>query len=218
MVVLCVVTVLVVVIGIGAFVLGQGAVSTGREAKRSQPDTPTGVTLPAPDMTTFEDKEAGLTIQYPKIWQKYDAPVSEVRLVVTPGGQDYVSVRVQYTDAVTTPQNLVNIKAVTDGVVGSNNTVKVLQHKAVTINGLIGYYYLYTFTDKNSGLQGAHSHYFLFQGHKMNSLVFQALPTEGYKALEPVFSQILASFRSTPEPPVASAPSTLAPPPPTTVP
>ncbi len=167
------------------------------------------VTLPAGAFTNFRDDETGFSIRYPSAWQRFDAPVREVRLLVADGPHS-VQVRTRRTEVPTTPQNLSNLKAFADGSIAGPTTV-VLQQESVTVNGLIGFRYLYTFTDQDSGIQGAHLHYFLFQGHKMHDLIFQALPTDTFAQIEGVFNQMLESFRSDPEattaPPSSTAPS-----------
>ena len=59
-------------------------------------------------------------------------------------------------------------------LVASNSTVKVLKEQAISLNGMLGYYYFYTFED--GPVTAVHAHYFLFSGNKMNILVFQTLP------------------------------------------
>jgi hypothetical protein len=206
-------TVVVVVIAVAAFVFSQGSTGGKSTATPSATTAPLP-TLPPSALTTYRDDEAGFTIKYPAAWKRLTPPVRELRLVVSPGGQESALVRVQMTEQATTPENLGNIKATTDGIVGSNKTAKVLRQNAISVNGMIGYYYLYTFTDEKSGLTGAHAHYFLFQGHKMNSIVLQAIPADNFKNLEGVFTQMLDSFHSDPEP---ATPSTAPPAPPTTV-
>jgi len=103
-----------------------------------------------------------------------------------------------------TAANLENFKAVTDGLVGSNSTVQVLKQQAVSLNGMLGYYYFYTFTD--GGVAAVHAHYFLFSGNKMNIIVFQALPDD-FEAMAATFDRIAESFRSDPSVPAAATAS-----------
>ncbi|MCA1706224.1 MAG: hypothetical protein LC808_24350 [Actinobacteria bacterium] len=197
-----------------AVVLTIIAVNLGRSADRkaAAPVTTTATTRPAatlPDaaFTTFRDDRTGFSIRYPTTWERRIAPHGEVRLYVSNRGAYSALVRVQEFEQATTPENLGNLRAFTDGSVAGEG-VQVLKVDPVTINGLIGYRYLYTFVDENSGIQGAHLHYFLFQGRKANSIVFQALPTEEFTKAEGIFDQMLDSFRSDPEPAATPAPST----------
>ncbi|HEV3400496.1 MAG TPA: hypothetical protein VG078_01645, partial [Acidimicrobiales bacterium] len=164
------------------------------------------VTLPPGAFTNFRDDETGFSIRYPSAWERYEAPVREIRLLVGDGPYS-VRVRSRRTEEATTAQNLANVKAFADGSI-AGPTVVVLQQESLTVNGMIGFRYLYTFTDESSGIQGAHLHYFLFQGHKMHDLIFQALPTESFTQIEGVFGQMLESFRSDPEPAGTAPPTT----------
>ncbi len=76
-----------------------------------------------------------------------------------------------------------------------------------------GYYYLYTFIDGETGAEGAHAHYFLFRGRNMYTLVFQALPSDGFSRLSGVFDQIAASLQTRPDTGPAPTETTAAPPP-----
>jgi len=197
-VVLTVLSLVVVGAGVG------GVMWSRSRSKGSTPPPQAQRSSPSPTLSdgafvTFKDSEAGFSIRYPRGWTRSQPPVAEIRLWATDGKQFATSVRVTRTEQVTTPANLANLKAVTDGIVGPG--VQILKQDPITVNGLIGFRYIYTLTDKDSGLTTAHLHYFLFQGHKMNSIVFEALPSETFSRIEAVFDQMLASFRSDPEPP-----------------
>jgi len=197
-VVLTVLSLVVVGAGVGGLIW-----SRSRSAKTTPPP-PAQAASPLPTISdgafvTFNDPESGMSIKYPRGWKRSEAPVREIRLLVSDGKQFSALVRVTHTDVATTPANLANLKAVTDGIVGPG--AQILKEDPITVNDLIGYRYIYTLTDKDSGLTTAHLHYFLFQGHKMNSVVFEALPSETFPRIEGVFNQMLASFHSDPEPP-----------------
>lgn len=178
--------------GVGAFLLIRG----GDALVRKQ--LPATVREPAEPFVTFRDPETGFSIRHPKSWERLTAPDPDVRLVVSNGQLDTLLARfARFQDPVTS-ENIGNIKAFTDGVV-SGGGVTVLQQRSVTINGLIGYHYLYRFRDEGRGMEGVHSHYFLFQGRKMHSLVFQALPAEDFAGLSAIFDEMAGSFRSDPD-------------------
>jgi len=195
---LTVLSLVVVGAGVGGLIWSRNS-----EKQATRPPTtqaaPTSPTLSDGAFVTFKDSEAGFSIRYPRGWTRSQAPVAEIRLLVSDGKQFSALVRVTRTDVVTTPANLANVKAVTDGLVGPG--AQILKQDPITVNDLIGYRYIYTLTDKDSGLTTAHLHYFLFQGHKMNSIVFEALPSETFPRIEGVFDQMLGSFHSDPEPP-----------------
>jgi len=194
--ILTVLSLVVVGAGIGGVIWSRSGKKKAAAPPATQP--PTSPTLPDGSFVTFKDSEAGFTIRYPRGWARSQPPVAEIRLWASDGKQFAASVRVIHTEEVTTPANLANLKAVTDGVVGPG--VQILKQDPITVNGLIGYRYIYTLTDKDSGLTAAHLHYFLFQGHKMNSIVFEAVPSETFSRIEGVFDQMLGSFHSDPEP------------------
>jgi hypothetical protein len=192
-VLLSVLTAVVVIVGGLAIVLTSGKTKDNGPAPAS-PDTP------AP-LTTFHDAETGFTVQYPRAWRKVDVPVAEYRLAVDGGSNVAFTIRVVPIQTPATTANLENFKAVTDGLVGSNATVNVLKQQAVTLNGMLGYYYFYTFSD--GPVQAVHAHYFLFSGNKMNIIVFQSLPDD-FQNLAATFDKIAESFRSDPNVPPTS--------------
>ncbi len=215
MVILSVLTVVVIAVGVAAFTLGPSG--SGDRADPAPTGAGTATTVPASELVSFRDEATGFSLKYPRSWRKADIADGPIRLVLLAGGLNGVSVRVDRTEVPTTTENLDNIKAVTDGIVGSNATAKVLEQRKVTVNGMPGYYYLYTFTDEETGAEGAHGHYFVFKGRKMHSLVFQAIPPADFAQLAAVFDQVAETFQSDPdlEPaPAPTAPATTAAPPP----
>jgi hypothetical protein len=160
------------------------------------PDAP-GTTLPDSEFDTFTSPTQGFTIRYPKEWRAADY---EGGLALDAGGTDAVDVRLlQRTEVPTTVDNLANIKAFTDGVVGLNKSAVILKQQAIMLNGMPGYYYLYTFTEGETGAEGVHAHYFLFRGRNMYTIVFQAIPSDGFGRLSSVFDQIAQSFETQPD-------------------
>jgi hypothetical protein len=165
---------------------------------------------PAPEntpvpQTAFRDAETGITVEYPRAWKRVQVPVADYRLAVDGGNNVAFTIRVVPIQTPATTQNLANFKAVTDGLVASNSTVNVLKEQAISLNGMLGYYYFYTFSD--GPVQAVHAHYFLFSGHKMNIIVFQTLPDD-FAPMAATFDKIAESFRSDPNvPPATSAPA-----------
>jgi hypothetical protein len=185
---------------------GGGGESTGAASSSTTRPVAAGPTLPPGALKAFHDDLTGFTIQYPMVWPLAQAPVSEVRFAVTAPQGAAVSIRVNEIEQATTPDNLGNLKSVSDGIIGGNPSAKVLKTDAITLNGIIGYYYLYTFTDAPSGLQGVHAHYFLFKDHKMYSIVFQVLPADLFASAAGIFDQMAQSFKVDPAPPPTTAP------------
>jgi hypothetical protein len=188
----------VAVIGLIVFALTRGTGSTGDDIPPPAPaDTPEPV-------TKFEDPETGFSVEFPRAWQRVQLPVADYRLAVDGGSNVAFTIRVLPIQTPATSANLANFKAVTDGLVASNSTVNVLKEQAVTLNGMLGYYYFYTFTD--GPVQAVHAHYFLFSGNKMNIIVFQSLPDD-FERMAPTFDKIAESFRSDPTVRVAAPPA-----------
>jgi hypothetical protein len=198
---------------VAAFVVGR---------KASEPDKPasagsTATSKPAPipkDFVTYRDPEAGFTFKLPRDWRRLAGPdpagpVSNVepgkvlqRAVFSAGGVDGLKVQVVRTQTPVTNANVNDIKAFTDALyddLTKETRVLNVQQRSVTINGMPAYYYLYTFKDADSGQDGAHARYFLFQGRSMYMLVFQALPADGFTRLAPVFDQVAESFQTDPD-------------------
>lgn len=93
------------------------------------------------------------------------------------------------------PANLSAGKQLTDKIVRSGKGVKLIAPpQRSDLGGLIGYFYLYTFEDA-AGRRGAHSHYFLFRGDTMYTIVFQTLPADRLATFAALFDGIAATFR-----------------------
>lgn len=171
-------------------------------SSRSQDPGPAPAPADTPvPVTTFSDPETGFTVEYPRSWRQVEVPVAEYRLAVDGGRNVAFTIRVVPIQTPATAENLENFKAVTDGLVGSNETVQILKQQAISLNGMLGYYYFYTFTD--GAVQAVHAHYFLFSGNKMNILVFQSLPDD-FEGMAATFDRIAESFHSDPDTPPAS--------------
>ena len=107
-----------------------------------------------------------------------------------------VLVRVTPLDAPVGKAQLGEARKATDAIVASSDGVALKAEPTATEQGgLPGLYYLYTFRDPVSGSRGAHSHFFLFKGQTMISLVFQALPDGDFGRLAPLFDRVAGSIR-----------------------
>ena len=78
-------------------------------------------------------------------------------------------------------------------------SAKTLEEGVVHIlwmqGGLPGYFYFYSFKDPASGQEGVHTHYFLFKGSTMISVVFQALPKDSFQGLAHLYDDVIGSFK-----------------------
>jgi hypothetical protein len=198
MVVLMTIVTAVVVIASGIAI----AVATQGRGDNGPPPAPENTPVP---MTTFRDPPNGITLEYPRSWKRVDVPVAEYRLALDAGNNVAFTLRVVPIQTPANAQNLQNFKAVTDGLVASNPTVKVFKEQAISLNGMLGYYYFYTFED--GPVTAVHAHYFLFSGNKMNILVFQTLPDD-FEPQAGTFDRVAESFRSDPNiPPTSTVPA-----------
>ncbi len=143
------------------------------------------------------DRDAGFQIDYPGTWHAYQPSDPKVQYLVGPDGHDFVQVRViQPLPASFGPGDLQAMKKISDALL-SGQPITIVQESQVTVSGLPGYQYVYTFKDP-SGQIGVHIHVFLFQANRLITLVFQALPESQLKALAKTYDAVLASFRVLP--------------------
>lgn len=151
---------------------------------------------------TYRDAEAGFSLAHPETWIAIARPTGSERLRLNAGGSNGMLVRVQPTEQVIADEeSLEQMRAVTDGLAASSPEVQVLRQDTVTINGMPGFFYLSRLTDEETGSTAVNAHYFLFQGRKMNILLFQASPETEFERLAPDFDRVLASFQSDAEAP-----------------
>jgi PsbP len=151
------------------------------------------------------DRDAGFSIDYPESWKQYQSQDPKVQFLVGPDGTDFVQVRIVAPLPVSiAPGDTQVMKRITDGLL-AGQPIDIVQESQTTLAGLPGYEYVYRFKDA-SGQQGVHIHVFLFQGNRLITLVFQALPESRLKALAPAFDRVLSSFRVLP-PAAATTPA-----------
>lgn len=151
------------------------------------------------------DPAAGFVVDYPASWKQYQSQDPKVQFLAGPDGTDFVQVRVVAPLPVSIPPGDTQVmKRITDSLL-AGQSIDILQESEVTVAGLPGYQYVYTFRDNASGQVGVHIHDFLFQGDRLVTLVFQVLPEARLKALAPAFDQVRSRFRVLP---VAAASAT----------
>ncbi|MGH3841902.1 MAG: PsbP-related protein [Pseudonocardiaceae bacterium] len=150
--------------------------------------------LPA-GFSQFRSDQAGFELAYPSNWTKLNPKDPQVLLLLAQGTQDSMLVRESELPEPVGPQQLASARQVTDKLVTSNKTVQMITDpKQIELGGLPGFFYFYSFKDATSGQEGAHSHFFLFNGKTMISMVFQTLPRERFAATAPTFDKVAASF------------------------
>lgn len=153
---------------------------------------------------THRDDETGFSLAHPETWVQLVRPQGEMRLVLGVGDGTTVRVRVAELEGAIDAGNIDEITAVTSGIVAAPNPAvekQFLKRDFVSVNGLPGYYYLYRLKDTETGEQAVNAFYFVFQGRKMNILMFQSLSPEDFELHAADFDRILNSFRSDPSVP-----------------
>ncbi len=192
-----------VALAAGAYVLGQRQADKAAAPQGGNKTTSsTAFKVPA-DYTTFNDPATGVKLSVPKDWVPYSTvnlPDKALRLLTgIPNTGDSVSLRVNSYESEVTAANVGDQKAVFDSLLGDEK-ITILVNQTVSIGGLPALFYVYRFTDQASGQAGIHAHFFVFQGRKMVSMIFQALPEDRYKLLAPVFDKVASSLQVAPGP------------------
>jgi len=188
-----------ILLAVAAALIGSQLVSSpaSKPKAKAQPKPAPAPTEPA-GFTRFTDPVSKFSIAYPSDWRPLTSPDPQVRLVVARESAS-VLVRSQPLGISVGPENLAMAKKLTDRLVRSAGKITPLRGaRRVTLGGLAGYLYLYTFKDKSSGQMVAHAHYFLFRGEALLTLVFQAQPADRFAALVPLFDRIAETLQVQP--------------------
>lgn len=168
-------------------------------------DTPAGEGEESAELVPIEDREAGYSLELPQNWQFFEQQQEDpqIRMVAgVSGTQNNLRVRavplplpVVIDDA--TPDNVVaELQAQFDKYIDDGENVReVIQRQRVRINGVQGWWYLYSFNDSAGQEEGIHSHFFMLGGNQMYVLVFQVLPASNYGNYAGIFDEIISSFR-----------------------
>lgn len=201
-VVIAVGVVLAIGLGTSAAILGPQLFKSGQPSKATNTASNTGQAdasakaLPA-GFSKFRSDQARFELAYPSSWTKLSPKDPQVLLLIAQGTQDSVLVRASELQEAVGPQQLPSARQVTDKLVTSNKSVQMIaEPRQIELGGLPGFFYYYSFKDAASGQEGAHSHFFLFNGKTMISMVFQTLPRERFAATAPTFDKISASFQA----------------------
>jgi hypothetical protein len=197
----------VIVVGlVAALALTAALGGDGADRSSSGADGPT-------DVVSYQDPQGRFRLSYPSDWLQVPPSAEDVALLlrVKPRAQNSMLVRVVPLPEPVKPDRLLEAKKMTDSLVQGSD-VRVLVERQVTLNGLPGYYYLYSFGEPGTDRFGVHAHYFLFSGSTMHVLVFQALPDTEFIELAPDFDSIAQSYQvpsgtSSPAPVTSSEPA-----------
>lgn len=184
----------VILLGALAAIFGPGLLGYQGTSNSAQQSAPPAKAAPT-QLTEYRNDQVGIALSYPATWAQLKAKDPQVLLVASEGAEGTFQLRAVQLPTVVGQQQLPAAKALTDQIVGANKTAQMLtEPKQITLGGLPGYWYLYTFKDQSSGQEGAHSHFFIFKDKTMLSFVFEAIPSSQFKDTAPNFDQIAASF------------------------
>jgi hypothetical protein len=180
------------IFGLGLFTRDHStqATKTANQADSSMKSKPAG-------FSEFRSEQAGFELAYPSAWTKLSPKDPQVLLLLSQGTQDSFLVRASELQEPVGVQQLPTARQMTDKIVTSNKSVQlVTDPKQIELGGFPGFFYFYSFKDPTTGLEGAHSHFFLFNGKTMISMVFQTLPKEHFTESAKTFDQIAGSFHA----------------------
>lgn len=176
---------------IGGGVVGRSIVPS----PTTTPETP----APRPATVRFRDTLTDVAIAYPSTWQRRLSKDQEVRILASSSDASAgvsVSVRKSGLSEEVNQRNLPVVRSLTDDLVRSDQRITGRTDPvAVTVGGLPGYRYRYTYTTADK-TEGAHDHYFLFKKGRLVQIVLQAVPSTDLRTLQPTFDRIVASFKA----------------------
>lgn len=194
--------------------LGTGAVFAGRWVVKKYVldggDIPEAPGTVVDKTVTFTDQKAGIKLSYPEEWKQIENnsaidlsedEATEVRLIAGPE-QDkpalLVRVRPLPAEINYDPNMSANDLGIIQGQLDKliSPDVQVLDRTPINDKGKLGFHYLYVLKQQATGREGVHSHYFIFDGAKLNVLVFEVFPRSDFEKLAPTFDQIFESFTS----------------------
>jgi hypothetical protein len=170
--------------------------NTSNQAKQAEQAGSAPKPKPA-GFSDFRSEQAGFELAYPSTWSKLSPKDPQVLLLVSQGTQEAFLVRASQLPEAVGPQQVPAARQVTDQLVTADKSVQlVAEPKQIELGGLPGLFYFYNFKDAATGQEGTHSHYFLFNGKTMISLVFQALPKERFAESAKTFDNIISTFHA----------------------
>ncbi|MGH4013869.1 MAG: hypothetical protein ACRDSL_08045 [Pseudonocardiaceae bacterium] len=182
-------------LAVPAAIFGPQMVGIEEPAEQTEANTPAQAPKPA-NFTEFRHEEAGIALSYPSSWVQLKTDDPQILLLASDGPENSFLLRAVELPNPVGQQELGSAKQLTDQIVGANQTAKMLvEPTRIELGGLPGHWYFYSFQDEASGQPGIHSHYFVFDGKTMLTLVFQTLPAEKFQESAPIFDQITSSFR-----------------------
>ncbi len=151
-----------------------------------------------PPTVRFADTLTDVAVSYPATWRRRSPADQAVRLVAASPDESAgvsISVRKSGLEPITA-RTLPVVRSLTDDLLRADPRINgVPTPVAVTLDGLPGYRYQYTYRTRDGG-DGAHVHYFLFEDRRLIQLVLQAMPAARLAQEQPTFRGIAGTFRA----------------------
>lgn len=172
---------------------------------------------------TIRDEQAGVSIEVPESWTIFtdnsdealpvnalsgpegdqiveDDPL-HVRLIAGISEDNVMSMRVKPLLEEIPPKEDLSVEElqVMQGYIDRyliGPEVPVAEKNPTNVQGKLAWRYIYPYEDSQTGQEGIHIHYFIFDGAKVTSLVFQALPSEALRELAPIYNDVLSTYQS----------------------
>jgi len=149
-----------------------------------------------PATVRFADSLTDVALSHPANWVRRTSVDQAVRILASStDGSAGVSVSVRKSGLETvTAQSLPVVRPLVDDLLKADTRITAKSQPAVvTVGGLPGYKYTYTYRMQDKS-EGAHVHYYLFKDERLVQLVLQAVPASRLDALAPTFQQIADTF------------------------
>lgn len=180
---------------IGGGAVGRSLLSPAATTTPASPRTPK-----RPLTVRFVDSIADFGISYPSSWVRRQSGDSTVRLVAASPDDSAalsVSVRSSGLSEPVTDSTIGVVRPLTDDLLRADRRItKIGQPVGVSVSGLPGYRYQYTYRTAKGG-HGAHVHFFLFNGKLLIQIVLQAVPASKMSTLGTTFERIAGTFELT---------------------
>lgn len=142
---------------------------------------------------TLVDRKAGYQLTYPDSWAELSGAGTQGHVIGIDGGSAF-SIRTFPLQHPVDTADVKDMRAVTDAILSTPDArLTVLDVREVEVAGLPAVYYLYYFPD--GGRRGIHAHYFVFDGTRMHTLVFQVVPAARFGDYAAQFDDVVASFQ-----------------------
>lgn len=154
---------------------------------------------------TLRVPNQGFSLDYPASWTRADSGTTSntgseangASTVLRISDLNAFSIRTFDLQKPVAKPQLADMRAVTDAILSTPGAhLTVLDVQSLQVGGLPAVYYLYYFPSGKQ--QGIHAHYFVFDGARMYSMVFQVVPAAEFANHAADFDAVVASFRASP--------------------